>query len=272
MSDNKKYYYLKLKDNFFDSDEMKILESQNNGIEYQNLYLKLCLLSVKNEGKLAFKDTLPYDLNMISTITRIGIDTVKTGIEMLSSLKLIEIIDDGIMYMSDIQALIGHGSTEAERKAAYRKKIALHKNGTLSLKCPDKRPPEIEIELEKELKKEIKKDIHVCIDYDFYINLWNDFSNKFNLNSIKSISPMRKKKIDTRLKNSKTFQTDFALCLKIAGNSDFLLGRKGDWCLKFDWLIENDGNYVKVLEGNYTNRDKVDKKIQGIADWYAKKE
>ena len=46
MSDNKKYYYLKLKDNYFDTEEMKILESQRNGVEYQNLYLKLCLLSL----------------------------------------------------------------------------------------------------------------------------------------------------------------------------------------------------------------------------------
>ena len=41
MSDNKKYYYMKLKDTFFDSEEMKLLESQKNGIVYQNFYMKI---------------------------------------------------------------------------------------------------------------------------------------------------------------------------------------------------------------------------------------
>jgi predicted phage replisome organizer len=158
MSDNKKYYYLKLKDSFFDSEEMKILESQKNGIEYQNLYLKLCLLSLKSEGKLMFKDCLPYDLNMISTVLRVNIDTVKTGIELFQKLGLIDIMDSGLIFMSDIQSLIGAGSSEGDRKKIYREKIKSHKKiegGQMS----DKRPPEIELEKELELEKEIKRKI-----------------------------------------------------------------------------------------------------------------
>ena len=52
MADNKKYYYLRLKDNFFDSDEMKILESMKDGYLYSNVLLKLYLRSLKNDGKL----------------------------------------------------------------------------------------------------------------------------------------------------------------------------------------------------------------------------
>jgi predicted phage replisome organizer/uncharacterized phage protein (TIGR02220 family) len=156
MSDNKRYYYLKLKDNFFDSEEMKILESQKNGIEYQNLYLKLCLLSVKNDGKSAFKGSLPYDLTMLSTILRVSIDTIKVGIEMYITLGLIDKLDSGTMYMSDIQALIGHGSTESERKATYRDRINNEKKLIMG-QCPGQFPPEIEIEIEK--KKEIEKEI-----------------------------------------------------------------------------------------------------------------
>ena len=123
MSDNRKYYYLKVKDTFFDSEEMKILESQKNGIEYQNLYLKLCLLSVKNEGKLSFKDSIPYDSNMLSTILRVNIDTIKTGIELFSKLGIIEILDTGVIFITDIQYMIGQSSTEADRQRAYRKRI-----------------------------------------------------------------------------------------------------------------------------------------------------
>ena len=70
MSDSIKYYYIKVKETFFDSEEMKILESAKNGIEYQNLYLKLCLLSLKSGGLLVFKEVIPYDLQMLSTVLR----------------------------------------------------------------------------------------------------------------------------------------------------------------------------------------------------------
>ena len=50
MADNKKYYYLKLADNFYDRDEMIILESMPDGYIYSNILLKLYLRSLKNEG------------------------------------------------------------------------------------------------------------------------------------------------------------------------------------------------------------------------------
>ena len=50
MADNKKYYYLKLKENFFDSPEIKVLEAMQNGYKYSNLLLKLYLKSLRFEG------------------------------------------------------------------------------------------------------------------------------------------------------------------------------------------------------------------------------
>ena len=58
MSDNKKYYYLKLKDNFFDSDSLIVLESMQDGYLYSNILLKLYLRSLKNDGKLMFNDVI----------------------------------------------------------------------------------------------------------------------------------------------------------------------------------------------------------------------
>ena len=61
MSDNKKYYYLRLKDNFFDSDELKILESMKDGYLYSNILLKLYLRSLKNDGKLVVNERIQYN-------------------------------------------------------------------------------------------------------------------------------------------------------------------------------------------------------------------
>lgn len=155
MSDNKKYYYLKLKESFFDSEEMKVLESMQNGIAYQNFYLKLCLLSLKTGGALLFKGTIPYDIQMLSTVLRMNIDTVKTGIELLQKFNLLEILDNGTVYMSDIQTLIGQSSTEAERIKLYRTRIKQEKQGEVSVtnavQMYEHCTPEIEIEIDKEI-------------------------------------------------------------------------------------------------------------------------
>ena len=45
MADNRKYYYLKLKENFFDSDSIVLLEDMKDGILYSNILLKLYLKS-----------------------------------------------------------------------------------------------------------------------------------------------------------------------------------------------------------------------------------
>ena len=55
MSDNRKYYYLKLKENYFDEDAIVLLESMQDGILYSNILLKLYLKSLKNGGKLQLK-------------------------------------------------------------------------------------------------------------------------------------------------------------------------------------------------------------------------
>ena len=51
MSDNRKYYYLKLKENFYNSETMVILESMQDGLLYSNLLLKMYLMSLKSGGK-----------------------------------------------------------------------------------------------------------------------------------------------------------------------------------------------------------------------------
>jgi predicted phage replisome organizer len=180
MADIKKYYYLKLKDNFFDSEEIKVLESSPNGIYYSNLLMKLYLKSLKFNGALRFNEYIPYDENMIATITGLNIDIVRSGLFALASLKLIERLDDGTIYMLNIQSFIGKSNSEADRKRLYREKIEEQKLllGQMSDICPtedeagikadwdkcpeasgtfkDKHPPEIEKEIELKTEKEIE--------------------------------------------------------------------------------------------------------------------
>ena len=164
MSDNKKYYYLRLKDNFFDSDELKILESMKDGYLYSNILLKLYLRSLKNDGKLVVNDRIPYNAEMLASVTGHQVGTIKQALSMFKELGLIEVLENGAIYMLDIQNFIGKGSTEADRQRLYDRRISeerkqnkLTQSRNLEEICK-KSTPKIEIELEKDI--EIEKEIH----------------------------------------------------------------------------------------------------------------
>ena len=160
MADNRKYYYLKLKASYFDDDAIVLLESMPDGILYSNILLKLYLKSLKNGGKLQLDEHIPYTAQMIATLTRHQIGTVERALEIFRQLGLVEQLDSGAFYMTDIELMIGQSSTEAERKRAARlENKALLPPRTKGGHLSDIRPPEIEIELEKEIeiKREIEK-------------------------------------------------------------------------------------------------------------------
>ncbi len=191
MSDNKRYYYLKLKEIFFDSDEMVLLESMPDGYIYSNILLKLYLRSLKHEGKLMFNDRIPFNSTMLATITRHSVGVVEKAVQIFRDLQLIDVLDNGAIYMSDIQSFIGKSSTEADRKREYRKKIEEAKRnlitgGQVSDKCPDKTTPELEIEIEKDIDidKEEKKgkysDEHLRLAKKLQSNLTEDFPKEMN--------------------------------------------------------------------------------------------
>ncbi|HHJ7750696.1 TPA: phage replisome organizer N-terminal domain-containing protein [Streptococcus pyogenes] len=185
MADNKKYYYLKLKENFFESDEAIILESMPDGYIYSNILLKLYLRSLKNDGLLIFNNLIPYNAQMLATITRHQIGTVEKAIQIFRDLQLIEILDNGAIYMTNIQNFVGKSSTDADRKRIeYAKAKQL---GQISMKCAEKSPPEIEIELDKE--RELDKKIDINIDKELEVEEEiKDSSSAANVNNLKIIS------------------------------------------------------------------------------------
>ena len=136
--ENKIYYYLKLKEDFYDSEDIKILESMTNGYLYSNLLMKLYLKSLKNGGKLIFKDYIPYDTEMIATITGHNKDVVEKALKIFEAMKLITILDNGTIFMLDMQKMIGSISSEGIRKQEYRERIEREKMlGTNMGQCPN---------------------------------------------------------------------------------------------------------------------------------------
>ena len=83
MADNKKYYYMRLKENFFDSSEISLLESMPDGYLYSNILLKLYLRSLRGEGRLAINN-IPYSPEMIATVTHHPVETVQKALSILA--------------------------------------------------------------------------------------------------------------------------------------------------------------------------------------------
>ena len=161
MTENRRYYYLKLKEYFFNSETMMILESMQDELLYSNLLLKMYLMSLKSGGILLLGDHFPHTPQTIATCTRHQIGTVERALKIFLQLGLIEILTDGAYYMTDIQLLIGQSSTEGERKKRERSRLQRQKllpSGGMDI-CPpngrvDKCPPILENEKDIEIDKD----------------------------------------------------------------------------------------------------------------------
>lgn len=202
MSDNKKYYYLKLKDNFFDSEEIIILQNMQDGYLYSDILFKMYLRSLKNEGLLMFNNFIPYDANILSQIVRHSVGVVEKAIKLFQQLSLIEVLDNGAIYMLNIQNYIGNSSTEADRQREYQNRIKTasivpckkSNKETNSIPTPERKIElNIDTELNKEKEKKTKKQ---KIDYEESFNIFYELYN-YPFNKIQAQEEW--KKIDIEL-------------------------------------------------------------------------
>lgn len=213
-----RYFYLMLKENFYDSDDMVLLESMENGYKYSNILLKLYLRSLKDKGKLMYKDRIPYSIEMLAKLTRHDPDTVRRAIEIFQQMGIIEILDNGAIFMMDIENYIGKSSTEADRRRAYDRRIAAEKKllleNTSEKSCEkscEKSHEHIDIELDTDtnlntnLNTNLEQDNKIVIasandsvsksqfEKEFNV-IWNDYPNKKGkANALKSYLKARKK-------------------------------------------------------------------------------
>ena len=241
---DKKYYWLKLKRDFFKRHDVRIIEEMPNGKDYLLFYLKLLLESIDHEGELRFSETIPYDNKMLSIITNTNVDIVKSALEIFTGLNMIEIFDDNTLFMTEVQRLIGCESSAAERVRKHREKQKALQCNTLETKC------NTEIEIDKEKNTDIELRDREKTDYQQIIDLYNAIC--VSLPSVRSLSNARKKEIKARLNTYSV--DDIKQCFENAEASSFLKGNNDrKWTASFDWIMK-DSNFAKVLDGNYTDK------------------
>ena len=122
---DKKYYWLKLKRDFFKRHDIRIVEAMTNGKEYILFYLKLLCESVDHDGNLRFSDQIPYNDEMLATITNTNVDIVRSAVKVFAQFNMLQIMDDGTLYMNQVNEMIGSETYWAEQKRKQREKNTL---------------------------------------------------------------------------------------------------------------------------------------------------
>lgn len=159
--DSKRYYWIKLKTDFFEDDKIDFIMSQKNGSEYIVLYQLLCLKSANNNGCLGSKIgdiLLKWDEEKIQRECKyFDIDTIRVALSLYKNLGLVYEGNDDLIRISNFENMVGSETIGAKRIREWReKKDLLHCNNGVTQEI------EIDIDIDKDIKKE-KNNINVIL-------------------------------------------------------------------------------------------------------------
>ena len=119
----KKYYWLKLTETFFEDDTVLYMESQANGEKYSNFYLKLCLKSLRTNGRLirlVGETLIPHDAASLARLTGCDIDTVRAAMQLFQSIGIVQISEIGEIYLPQVQEMVGSETDKAKMMRRLR--------------------------------------------------------------------------------------------------------------------------------------------------------
>lgn len=121
-----KYYWIKLRTDYFGQETIDFLMAQQNGCEYVVLYQMLCLQTANTNGKLINQIgemIIPFNIEKITRDTKyFDYDTIVVALELYKKLGLIYAEEDGILRITDIDNMVGSETKWAEKKRIYREK------------------------------------------------------------------------------------------------------------------------------------------------------
>lgn len=161
---NKRYYWLRLKKDFFDNRQIKKLRKIAGGDTYTIIYLKLQLLSIANDGIIEFKGTEKDIFEQLELEIDEDMDNIKITMGFLKANNLMEWSDDEV-FLNEVPELIGSETQSAERmrKSRENRKKALKNCNNVTHECNNV-THECNIvqncytEKEKEIEKELEKE------------------------------------------------------------------------------------------------------------------
>lgn len=152
MATGKRYYWIKLKEDFFRDKDIKKLRSMAGGDTLTVIYLKMLLLALPTDGKLEYTGLEEDFASEIALTIDEDPDNVTSVISFLIKRGLLTECKPDEYELTAHKSMVGSESESAERVRRHREKYKLlQSNGTVT-NC------NTEIEKEREIEKEIEKD------------------------------------------------------------------------------------------------------------------
>ena len=249
--------WIKITTDIFDDEKILMIESLPSADSIIVIWFKLLTFAGKqnNDGVFIMNNRIAYTDEMLASIFRRDINTVRLSLKTFEDFGMIDIIDNVITIpnWSKHQTLDAYEKKKArdrERMARKREEQRLLAEKS-SNKSPNKSPDKsndvaiTERDRERDLDKEKEK-----IQYNVVVDDYNRICA--NLPKVTALSDARKKAIKARI-NKYGCDGVMKAFLK-ASESDFLNGTNGrNWRANFDWIMK-DANMAKILDGNYDNR------------------
>ena len=174
MKNNKRYYWLKLKEDFFNEKRIKRLRKISGGDTYTIIYLKLLLLSLKSNGKLCYDEVESDFIKELALTIDESEDDVGVTLTFLLKQKMIEeLVEDKEYFLTEIPRLIGSETAWADKKRKYRELKREDNVLKLSSLCPPN------VRQDKDIDKDIEIDIEIDKDIDKELDLYRKTYGKY---------------------------------------------------------------------------------------------
>lgn len=252
--------WIKVTTDIFDDEKILLIESMPAADSIITIWFKLLVLAGKqnNDGVFLMNSQIPYTDEMLATIFRRDLNTVRMALNVFEKFGMVEIIDNVITIPNwgkhqTLDAYERKKKLDRERIAKKRaeQKLLIQMSPDMS---HDMSPTVAKSRLAEEDKEEDKdrerEEEKKKIDYDGIKDAYNSLCP--SLPAVKSLSDSRRKAIKARL-NSYTVD-DLNEAFMKAESSDFLKGKNDrNWRASFDWILK-DANIAKILDGLYDNR------------------
>lgn len=246
--------WIKITTDIFSDEKILLLEQMPDADSLLIIWFKLLCMAGKenNYGVFLMRNRMPYTEEMLATIFRRPLNTVRLALATFEAYGMIEIEDD-IIYIpnwekhQNIDGLekIKEQNRIRKQRQRERQKQKLLENSHVTSRDGHAIEEDKEIDIDKEKEEEREK-----INYQQIVDMFNTLCPSFS--SVKSLSDARKKAIKARF-NTYSIE-NFEELFKKAEASTFLKGGNDrNWTANFDWLIK-DANMAKVLDGNYDNK------------------
>jgi predicted phage replisome organizer len=261
--------WIKIVTDVFDDEKILLIESMPEADSIIVIWFKLLTLAGKqnNDGVFLMSNRIPYTDEMLATIFRRNLNTVRLALRSLEQFGMIEIIDNVITIpnWNKHQTLDAYEKKKARdreriaRKRAEQKMLIAMSPDMSPDKSHDMSPDVAFTEGDKERDKDKDKE-RERTDYDGIKDAYNSIC--VSLPSVKSLSEARKKAIRARLNQYSV--EDILEAFRKAEASDFLKGKNDrNWQANFDWIIK-DANLAKILDGNYDGKQHLKQQNRGI--------